>query len=106
MSARETLRTEITDGVFVITLSRAAEYNTITPQLRDELAAAIDEGDADHRAHAILLRAEGPAFCAGYGLDWSTAAQAAEIGSAKGGSVDAAEQRRAAGCGIRSRTTA
>jgi enoyl-CoA hydratase len=26
----------------------------------------------------ILLRAEGPAFCAGYGLDWSTAAQADE----------------------------
>jgi len=25
-----------------------------------------------------LLRAEGPAFCAGYGLDWSTAAQAQE----------------------------
>jgi enoyl-CoA hydratase len=66
------------DGVFSITLSRAAEYNTITPALRDELAAAIDEGDADHSAHVILLRAEGPAFCAGYGLDWSTAAQAAE----------------------------
>ena len=26
----------------------------------------------------ILLRADGPAFCAGYGLDWSTRAQAAE----------------------------
>jgi enoyl-CoA hydratase len=78
MAERSTLRTEVTDGVFVITLSRAAEYNTITPALRDELAQAIDEGDADHRAHVILLRADGPAFCAGYGLDWSTAAQAAE----------------------------
>jgi enoyl-CoA hydratase len=27
----------------------------------------------------ILLRAEGRAFCAGYGLDWSTAAQAQEV---------------------------
>jgi enoyl-CoA hydratase len=78
MGARQTLRTEVVDGVFVITLSRADEYNTITPALRDELAAAIDEGDADPSAHVILLRAEGPAFCAGYGLDWSTAAQAAE----------------------------
>jgi enoyl-CoA hydratase len=26
----------------------------------------------------VLLRAEGPAFCAGYGLDWSTEAQGAE----------------------------
>ena len=76
MAERETLQTEVADGVFVITLTRAREYNTITPALRDELAAAIDEGDADRRAHVILLRAEGRAFCAGYGLDWSTAAQA------------------------------
>ena len=77
MSAKpKTLRTEIDDGVFVITLARAAEYNTITPALRDELAAAIDDADAASEAHVILLRAEGPAFCAGYGLDWSTAAQA------------------------------
>lgn len=73
-----TLRTELDDGVFVITLCRAAEYNTITPALRDELAAAIDEGDGLPGARVILLRAEGPAFCAGYGLDWSTAAQARE----------------------------
>jgi enoyl-CoA hydratase len=74
----KTLRTSRDSGVFVITLSRAAEYNTITPELRDELAAAIDEGDADPESHVILLNAEGPAFCAGYGLDWSTAAQSGE----------------------------
>lgn len=74
--AYTTLRTSVEDGVFVITLARAGEYNTITPGLRDELAHAIDEGDARPGAHVILLRAEGPAFCAGYGLDWSTAAQA------------------------------
>ena len=61
-----------------IVLARAAEYNTITPALRDELAAAIDDADADRDVRVILLRAEGPAFCAGYGLDWSTAAQADE----------------------------
>ena len=73
-----TLRTQLEEGVFVITLTRAAEYNTITPALRDDLARAIDEGDALSGARVILLRAEGPAFCAGYGLDWSTAAQARE----------------------------
>ncbi len=73
-----TLRTHLEDGVFVITLSRPDEYNTITPTLRDELARAIDAGDADPGAHVILLRAEGRAFCAGYGLDWSTRAQAGE----------------------------
>ncbi|HXJ34215.1 MAG TPA: crotonase/enoyl-CoA hydratase family protein [Candidatus Eisenbacteria bacterium] len=74
----QTLRTETQDGVREIVLTRAAEYNTITPALRDELAQAIDEADATHDVRVILLRAEGPAFCAGYGLDWSTAAQADE----------------------------
>jgi enoyl-CoA hydratase len=73
-----TLRTERRQGVFTITLARPDEFNTITPALRDELAAAIDEGDADENSRVILLRAEGPAFCAGYGLDWSTDMQAEE----------------------------
>lgn len=72
----ETLRTETSDGVRSIVFCREKEYNTITPALRDELAAAIDEADADPGVRVMLLRAEGPAFCAGYGLDWSTAAQA------------------------------
>ena len=74
----KTLRTQTGDGVRSIVLSRAREYNTITPELRDELAAAIDEADADPDVRVILLRADGPAFCAGYGLDWAVAGQAAE----------------------------
>ena len=73
-----TLRTETADGVRSLVLCRPAEYNTITPTLRDDLAAAIDEADADPAVHVILLRAEGRAFSAGYGLDWATAAQARE----------------------------
>lgn len=75
----ETLRTETAEGVRSIVLARADEYNTITPTLRDDLSRAIDEADADGDVRVILLRAEGPAFCAGYGLDWATDAQAAEI---------------------------
>jgi enoyl-CoA hydratase len=74
----ETLRTETRAGVRHVVLTRAAEYNTITPALRDELAAAIDEADVDPAVHVLLLRAEGPAFCAGYGFDWAVPAQAAE----------------------------
>jgi enoyl-CoA hydratase len=73
-----TLRTEVENGVGSIWLTRGDEYNTITPALRDELADAIDAHDADAGVRVILLRAEGPAFCSGYGLDWSTAAQAWE----------------------------
>jgi len=74
----ETLRTETEQGVRSLVLCRPEAYNTITPALRDELAAAVDAADADRDVRVILLRAEGPAFCAGYGLDWSTAAQARE----------------------------
>jgi enoyl-CoA hydratase len=71
-----TLRTETAERVRSIILTRSAQYNTITPELRDELAIAIDDADRDHDVAVMLLRAEGPAFCAGYGLDWSTLAQA------------------------------
>ena len=74
----QTLRTEVADGVGSIVLTRAAEYNTITPALRDELRAAIDAHEDDPDVRVVLLRAEGPAFCAGYGLDWSTQMQAEE----------------------------
>jgi enoyl-CoA hydratase len=72
------VRTESDAGVRSVVLCRPEEYNTITPELRDELAAAIDDADADRDVRVLLLRADGPAFCAGYGLDWSTQAQAAE----------------------------
>lgn len=81
MNASPSVRTETEAGVRSIILCRPDEYNTITPALRDELAAAIDEADADPAVHVILLRADGPAFCAGYGLDWSTQHQAEEASS-------------------------
>ena len=74
----ETLRTETIDGVRRITLCRPEAYNTITPTLRDELDTALRDADNDPEARVVLLDAEGPAFCAGYGLDWATPAQAAE----------------------------
>jgi enoyl-CoA hydratase len=73
-----TLRSETRNGVRHLVLCRAAEYNTITPALRDELAAAIDAADDALDVRVVLLRAEGPAFCAGYGLDWSTSAESAQ----------------------------
>jgi enoyl-CoA hydratase len=73
-----TLRTHTHAGVHEIVLCRPEAYNTITPELRDELAVAVDAADADPAVHVMLLRAEGAAFCAGYGLDWATAAQARE----------------------------
>jgi enoyl-CoA hydratase len=73
-----TLSTENSGGVCTITLTRPKAYNTITYDLIRDLSDAIDRADEDREVKVILLRAEGPAFCAGYGLDWSTEAQAKE----------------------------
>lgn len=65
-----------------LTLCRPEKYNTITPTFRDELGAAIDAAQYDRSVRVILLDAEGPAFCAGYGLDWSTSKQAEDDAAA------------------------
>ena len=72
----EPLRSETEDRVRVITFTRADEYNTINPALRDALAGALDDAEHDRGVHAVLLRAEGAAVCAGYQLDWATSGQA------------------------------
>lgn len=71
-----------------LTLCRPEAYNTITPQLRDDLDAGLDRAEADDEVRVVLLDAEGPAFCAGYGLDWSTSAQATEHTDAGPGRAD------------------
>ena len=72
----QAVRTETHGHVRTIVFARAAEYNTITPQWRDEFDAALEEAERDREIRVVVLRADGNAFCAGYGLDWSTAAQA------------------------------
>jgi enoyl-CoA hydratase/carnithine racemase len=76
--ATSAIRAETKNGVRHLIFCRPEAYNTITPQMREELDAAIDAADADHEVHVILLRAEGPAFCAGYNLEWGTGLQMGE----------------------------
>ena len=70
------IRTEDYGAVRKLVFCRPDEFNTITPQLRDELDAALDDAERDATVKVVLLAAEGRAFCAGFGLDWSTAAPA------------------------------
>jgi enoyl-CoA hydratase len=72
MSTDPAIRVEDDGGVRRLVLCRPEAYNTITPGLRDELGAALDAAERDDEVRVVLLTAEGPAFCAGFGLDWST----------------------------------
>ncbi len=62
-----------------LVLCRPEAYNTITPELRDELGDVLRGADRDPGVRVVLIRAEGPAFCAGFGLDWSTAGSATGV---------------------------
>ena len=75
------IRIEDDGAVRHLVLCRPDEFNTITVGLRDELGAALDAADADNDVRVVLIRAEGKAFCAGFGLDWSTVSQAGEDGA-------------------------
>ncbi|HWE54298.1 MAG TPA: crotonase/enoyl-CoA hydratase family protein [Acidimicrobiales bacterium] len=68
----DSLRIEDDGSVRHLVLCRPREFNTITPALRDELDAALRDADRSASVKVVLVRAEGPAFCAGFGLDWST----------------------------------
>ncbi|HVM40193.1 MAG TPA: crotonase/enoyl-CoA hydratase family protein [Acidimicrobiia bacterium] len=78
----EAIRAEDDGAVRHLVLCRPDEYNTITVALRDELDAELDRADRDDAVKVVLVRAEGPAFCAGFGLDWSTVSQATNDGAA------------------------
>jgi enoyl-CoA hydratase len=81
MKPAPALRTEDHGAVRELVLCRPDHLNAITPQLRDELMAALDDADRDDGVRVVLVRAEGRGFCAGFGLDWSTAAQATSDGA-------------------------
>jgi enoyl-CoA hydratase len=83
MNTFTTLRIENDAAVRSLVLCRPEQFNTITAALRDELSQALDAADRDATVKVILLRAEGRAFCAGFGLDWSTFEQA-EAGQSSG----------------------
>src|SRR3954471_4776637 len=77
MRMGDAIRVEDDGAVRRLVLCRPAELNTITLALRDELDAALDAADQDGSVKVVLVTAEGKAFCAGFGLDWSTVGQAA-----------------------------
>jgi len=61
------VRTEIVDGVTTITLDSQHNRNALSRRLVAELEAGIDAAEAAD-TRAIVLRHDGPAFCAGADL--------------------------------------
>ena len=70
------------DGVATLTLDRPGRLNTITPELADDLDAALDQALADDAVRVLRLRGAGRAFCAGYDIGWGAQAMAEAEGGA------------------------
>lgn len=68
----ETLSTELSDGIFTITLNRPEKLNALNTAMIRDFIAAIDAADGDDAARAIIVTGAGRAFCAG--ADLSTGA--------------------------------
>jgi enoyl-CoA hydratase len=51
-----------------ITLNRPEKRNALSIELVEELRDALWEADDDKSVHCVILKGEGPSFCAGYDL--------------------------------------
>jgi methylglutaconyl-CoA hydratase len=66
----KTLKTEVHDGVAVVTMARERVRNAFNESMIEELDAAFSELGSDPGVRVIVLAARGPAFCAGADLEW------------------------------------
>ena len=74
MSEERPLLYEADGAVATLTLNRPERLNAVTPAMIDELDRALARAQGDPAIRVIRLRGSGRAFCAGYDLDWASAA--------------------------------
>jgi len=64
-----TIRYVVQPPLGIITLDRPDRRNALSTDMLTELTHALQSASADSRCRAVLVRAKGPAFCAGMDLD-------------------------------------
>ena len=76
LTANDALRREQLDAVAVLTLNRPAARNSLSAAMLADLIDSFAAIRADEATRAVVLAAEGPAFCAGHDLREITAHRA------------------------------
>ncbi|MDX6597666.1 MAG: hypothetical protein QOE87_1553, partial [Gaiellales bacterium] len=66
------LRIEDAAGVRTLVLNRPERRNALSLALLRDLLAALADTAADTSVHAVVVRGDGPAFCAGHDLSEMT----------------------------------
>ena len=64
----ENITYEVEKGRARINLNRPEKRNALSIELVEELRDALWEADDDKSVHCVILKGEGPSFCAGYDL--------------------------------------
>ncbi len=64
-----TIRYEARQGLATISLDRAEKRNALNLEAFSELARTVERAVADEEVRGILVRANGPSFCAGIDLE-------------------------------------
>ncbi|MFP6664760.1 MAG: crotonase/enoyl-CoA hydratase family protein [Deltaproteobacteria bacterium] len=64
----ETILTELSEGVFTITLNRPERLNAYNAQMFHDLMAAFDESDTNDEIRVVIITGAGRGFCAGADL--------------------------------------
>ncbi len=59
------LRADVSDHVLTLTLDRPERRNALDADMRDELAAALDEAACSTSTQAVIITGAGGSFCAG-----------------------------------------
>ncbi len=69
MADYQQIQSDLSDGIFTITLHRPDRMNAFTERMMHEMIAAFDEADADDDVRAVIVTGSGEkAFCAGADL--------------------------------------
>ncbi|MDP9343013.1 MAG: enoyl-CoA hydratase-related protein [Actinomycetota bacterium] len=79
MSDHETITYEAGDGIATITLARPDKRNAMNSAMFLELGEATEEAARDPAVRVVLVRGDGPSFCAG--IDVSSFAELAGAGT-------------------------
>ncbi len=66
------INTELTDGIFTITLNRPDKLNSFNFEMGDQMKEALMEAESNEDVRCVLLTGSGRAFCAGQDLAEAT----------------------------------
>jgi enoyl-CoA hydratase len=84
----ENITYEVEKGRARITLNRPEKRNALSIELVEELRDALWEADDDKSVHCVIIKGEGPSFCAGYDLTANRNESDDGVQRRKGSSMD------------------